>query len=178
MDLSNVPVSATAWKGGLGKVLLDVYPGKGLPFRFVVGAFFGSGKLIAASMDLSHSIPAEYYNTGIGINGISLSTDEKGIAYADATVMKVLPYLGLGFGRCLDPQKRVAFSFELGVVYSGGIKPTLYDYSDPTQVQASVVKSENLVDNEGKQLDNGIINKVSGIPVFPMMKLGLYVRLF
>ena len=178
LDLNNIPLSASLWKGGLGKVLLDIYPGKGIPFRIVAGAFIGNGKLIGATMDLSKAIPQSYYQTGIGRNNVTISTDGNGKAYADAAVMKVLPYLGLGFGRCLDPKKRVAFSFELGVVYSGGIKPTLYDYSDPAGVQSSVITSKDLVMDDGKQLDNGIIDKVSGIPVLPMMKLGLYVRLF
>ena len=177
-NLNNIPLNAAIWKGGLGKVLLDIYPSRAIPFRFVAGAFFGSGKLVGGSMDFSKAIPQDYYQMGIGMNGISFSTDKDGIAYADAAVMKVLPYLGLGFGRGLDPKKRVTFSFELGVVYSGGIKPTLYDYSDPTTVQTSVISSKDLVMDDGKQLDKGIIDKVSGIPVLPMMKLGLYVRLF
>ena len=178
VDLNNIPINAALWKGGLGKVLLDIYPDKGIPFRFVAGAFFGNGKLIGATMDMSNAIPEKYYRMGLGINQISFSTDEKGVANADAMVNKVLPYLGLGFGRCMQPKKRVTFSFELGVVYTGGIKPTLYDYSNPAQVQTSVVTSKDLIMDDGKQLDKGIIDKVSGIPVLPMMKLGLYVRLF
>ena len=177
-DATNVPISATPWQGGLGKVFLDIFPGRGLPFRFVAGAFFGSGKLIDVNADLRSVLEPKDYKTGFGYNGISISTDGDGFAHMDASVLKVLPYLGLGFGRPLNLQKRVGFSFELGVVYTGGVKVTAYDYSNPHKVQTSVVTSKNLVDDNGKQLDNGLIDKVSGIPVLPMMKLGVYVRVF
>ncbi len=178
IELNNIPLTASIWKGGLGKVLLDIYPGKTLPFHFVAGAFIGSGKLVGGCLDGSKAIPQEDYKTGIGMNGITISSDEKGMVYADAAVLKVLPYLGLGFGRGLNPNKRVTFSFELGVVYTGGIKATVYDYSNPSGVQSHVVTSKDLIADDGKQMDGGVIDKVSGIPVLPMMKLGLYVRLF
>ena len=178
VNLSNIPLKAAIWKGGLGKVLLDIYPSRAIPFRIVAGAFIGSGKLVGASLDASKVISPEDYKTGIGMHGVSVSTDGNGIIYADAMVMKVLPYLGLGFGRGLNPKKRVAVSFELGAIYTGGIKPTVYDYSNPAKVQASVVSSKNLVMDDGKQLDNGVIDKISRIPVLPMMKLGVYFRLF
>ncbi len=178
LDFSSIPSAFTLWKGGLGKVLLDIYPAKGIPFRFVAGAFIGNGKMVGGSLDVSKAIQPEDYEAGFGMNGVSVSTDEKGMIYLDATVLKVLPYLGLGFGRPLDPKKRVAFSFELGVVYTGGIKFMTYDYSNPNKIQTSQITSQTLVDDNGKQLDNGIIDKVSGIPVLPMMKLGVYVRLF
>lgn len=178
VDLNNIPVSAAIWKGGLGKVLLDIYPSRAIPFRFVAGAFFGSGKLAGASMDFSGTVPERFYETGFGMKDVTISTDKNGVGYADAAVLKVLPYVGLGFGRGLDPKKRVTFSFELGVVYSGGIKPTVYDYSNPSHVKATVVSSKDLILDDGKQLDKGIIDKVSGVPVLPMMKLGVYVRLF
>ena len=178
VDMNNIPISAAIWKGGLGKVLLDIYPAKGVPFRIVAGAFIGNGKLVGASMDFSGAVPQKYYETGFGMKNVTISTDKNGIGYADAAVMKVLPYAGLGFGRGLDPKKRVTFSFELGVVYTGGIKATVYDYSNPNKVKASVVTSKDLVMDDGKQLDNGIIDKISGVPVLPMMKLGVYVRLF
>lgn len=178
LDLSSIPLSLAPWKGGLGKVLLDIYPAKGIPFRFVAGAFIGNGKLVGGEANLSKAIPPEDYKTGFGYNGVSVSTDGEGIVHMDATVLKVLPYLGLGFGRALDPKKRVGFSFELGAVYTGGIKFLVSDYSNPSKVETSVVTSQSLVDDNGKQLDDGIIDKISGFPVLPMMKLGVYVRLF
>lgn len=178
VDLTDLPISATAWKGGVGKVLVDIFPGKETTFRFTAGAFFGSGKLIAATGDLTSAITPDLYRTMVGYKGIQASTDENGYAYIDAIVPKVLPYLGIGFGRGVNLKSRVGAAFELGAVYTGGLKITTYDFSHPLEVKTSVITSSDTVDDAGKMLDNGIIDKVSAVPVFPIMKFSIFVRLF
>ena len=92
--------------------------------------------------------------------------------------MKVLPYLGIGYGRALNVNKRVGFGVELGAMYTGGIKFQTYNYANSSNVQTSVLTSSTFADDSGKLRDRGLIDKVSRIPVLPMLKLGVYFRLF
>lgn len=178
LNFSNVPVTGNIWKGGLGKVMLDIYPIKDVPFRIIAGAFVGSGKLVAVKADLHSAVHPEDYRTGIRFRDVSFSTDENGYGYVDACVMKVLPYLGIGYGRALNVNKRVGFGVELGAMYTGGIKFQTYNYANSSNVQTSVLTSSTFADDSGKLRDRGLIDKVSRIPVLPMLKLGVYFRLF
>ena len=178
VNLSNIPLSANLWKGGLGNLMLDIYLSKTGSFHFVAGAFAGSGKLVGGKIDARNAINREDYKTAIEYHGVSCSTDGEGFVYADATVWKVLPYVGVGFGRALDPAKRVNFSFELGAAVTGGVKLVTYDFSNPAKVTTSVLTSSALVTDSGKQLDKGWVDKLGKFPVLPMMKFGVYVNLF
>lgn len=177
-NLSNIPVSARFWKGGLGNLMVDIYLNETGSFHFVAGAFAGSGKLVNGRVDLRQKISPDDYRTGITYNDVSCSTDAEGYAYVDATVLKVLPYLGVGFGRALDMNKQVSFNFELGAAYSGGIKTVTYDYSNPSRVTSNVVTSSDLVNSAGKQVDNGLMDKLARFPILPMLKFQVFMRLF
>ena len=166
------------WTGGLGNAMLDLYTGRESSFRITAGAFIGSGKLVSLLIDTRDILGPEDYTTAVGWRGATISTDKDGFGHADLVVPKVLPYLGIGFGRSVDPEKRVAFTFDLGAAYTGGIKFTLYDYSNPAVVQSSVVTSDTFIDDNGKALDEGWVDKVSAFPVLPMLKMGLFVRIF
>ena len=178
ITLSDVPVNASIWKGGMGNLMLDIYPSRTGSFHFVAGVYAGPGKLIGSKVDARGYIEPEHYKTGLGRQGVSCSTDGEGFIHLDAAVMKAMPYLGLGFGRALNPDSRVCFNFELGAAYSGGIKLVAYDYSNPNKVTTSVLTSSVFVTESGNQLDGGIIDKLARFPVLPMFKFGLYVRLF
>jgi len=179
MNLSNIPVTAQPWKGGLGNLMLDIYLNPTGSFHFVAGLFAGSGKLVGGKVDLRDKISPQDYKTGITYNGISCSTDAEGFAHVDATVNKVLPYLGVGFGRALRLDKRVTFNVELGAAYSGGIKVVTYDYSNPSKVTRSVITSSALVNKSGEQIDKGLVDKLArNWVVLPMLKFQVSVRLF
>ena len=173
-NLSNVPVTAKPWKGGEGNIMLDIYLSPTGIFHFVAGALVGSGQLIGGKVDLRDKISPEDYKTGITYNGVSCSTDADGFAYVDALVNKVLPYVGVGIGRAVNPDKRVTFNFELGAAYSGGMKVVTYDYSNPSKVTRSEVTSSAL-----NQKDNGVVDKLARYSVvLPMLKFQVYVNLF
>lgn len=178
LDFTNMPISVGLWKGGVGKLMLDIYPGTQTVFRFVAGAFIGSGKIVAAKADLRSTLKPEDYRTGVGYKDMSISSDADGYGYLDIAGFKVFPYLGLGLGRLMDPENRVSFNFELGAIYTGGTKVQTYDFSNPSGVKTVVLTGKDLSNDEGKQMDDGYVAKVSNIPVLPMLRLGLYVRLF
>lgn len=178
LDFTNLPISVGLWKGGVGKLMLDIYPGSQATFRFVAGAFIGSGKIVAAKADLRSILKPEDYRTGVGYMDMSVSSDADGYGYLDLAGLKFLPYLGLGLGRVMKPESRVSFSFELGAIYTGGTKVQTYDFSGPSGVKTVVLTGKDLSNDDGKQMDDGYVAKVSDIPVLPMLRLGLYVRLF
>ncbi|MBR5056798.1 MAG: hypothetical protein IKX03_06345, partial [Bacteroidales bacterium] len=62
--------------------------------------------------------------------------------------------------------------------YTGGTKVQTYDFSFNPKGEVSVITGKNLNGDDGKPFDGGYVGKLSSIPVLPMLRLGLYVRLF
>lgn len=177
-SFNNVPLSVKMWQGGDGKLLADWFPGEGT-FRVTAGLFVGSGKFLTGNLDLSKSLQAdEYGRVGIGFEGgPAFTTDSKGIAHVDAMVLKVMPYVGIGVGRAIC-DNRVTFSFDFGALVTGGIKPQSYNYIKNTLDPSKPVDVINVTSAAVNNKDKGWIDKISGIPVFPMLKLGVFVKLF
>ena len=117
---SFVPINAKFLEGGLGKVMLDIFPVKESPFRITAGAYLGSGKLAALKLDVRDLVKPQDFGKDIGQNGVSASTDKDGFGYIDIDAAKLMPYLGLGFGRAVDLEARVSFLIEFGAAYTGG----------------------------------------------------------
>lgn len=182
-DLSKTPFTATIWKGGTGKLLFDIYPWPKISLHFTAGAYMGSGKLLSASADLSKVLAPQDYATlaityGEGSEKIRVSTDKKGVVHADGKIGSFLPYVGLGFGRAVTPDDRVRVSFDMGVLITGGLKLQSYNYLRNEKGDPAVISSKYLVDEYGKQMDDGWVDRISSIPVFPMLKLNVFVRIF
>ena len=178
-DLTALPLSVEPWKGGLGKVLLDFYMEKESAFHITAGAFIGSGRFGAITGDFREVVEEKDYCTGVGMHDWTISTDEEGFVHVDAAVRRIMPYIGIGSGRALDMDSRVSFTYDLGVAYSGGIKTVVYDYSFPNKVRTYELTSEQLVRNEdGKALDEGIVDKLAGVKILPVFRLGMFIRLF
>ena len=177
-DFNHTALNVKMWKGGEGKVLADWFPGKG-PFRVTAGVFVGNGKMFAGSLDLTKALKSDEWGTvGVGFEGApTFSSDTKGIAHVDAMVFPVMPYVGIGVGRAFR-DNRVTFSLDFGALVTGGIKAQSYNYIrntlDPTRPVDVVKVNSAAVNNR----DKGIIDKVSNIPVFPMLTIGCFVRLF
>ena len=182
-DLSQTPLKATLWKGGEGKLLADIFPGKRTSFHFTVGAYLGAGKLFHASADLSKALnPSDYATLAItygqGADKISISTDPKGFVHGDVKTGVFTPYLGIGFGRAVKPDSRVRVTFDMGVLITGGMKLQSYSYLRNEKGDPAVITSKQLVNDEGKQMDDGWVDKICGFPILPMMKINVFVRLF
>ena len=177
-SFNNVPLSVKMWQGGDGKLLADWFPGDGV-FRVTAGIFAGSGKFITGNLDLSKSLrPDEYGRIGVGFEGgPSFTTDAKGVAHVDAMVFKVMPYVGIGVGRAFC-DNRVTFSFDFGALVTGGIKPQSYNYIKNTLDPSKPVDVINITSASVNNKDKGWIDKISGIPVFPMLKFAVFVQLF
>lgn len=180
------PLSATLWNGGTGKLLFDIYPGKKTPFHFTFGAYVGAGKLVHASGDVSALLdPSDYANTEVefeaGSRKVSVTTDQKGFVNVDVLGKNgaFLPYAGIGFGRAIKPDSRVRVSFDMGALFTGGYKLQTYNYSRNPKGEPVVLDPAMLVDQDGNTYEGvEIIDKISSFPVFPMLKLNIFVRIF
>lgn len=177
-DFSNTPVSIKMWYGGNGNVMADWFPGDGA-FHVTAGLFAGSGKLLKGDLDVTRAIKSdEWGRVAVSYdNGVSFSTDANGIAHVDAVTLKVMPYVGIGLGRAIGDGP-VSFTFDLGALITGGAKPQIYNYIRNTMDPSNPVESMQLTSALVKNKDKGWIDKIANIPVFPMLKINLFVALF
>ena len=177
-DLRSVPVNATLWKGGVANLLFDYYPG-GKSFHVTAGAYIGGGKFASADIDMTSALtPDEYGTLAIGTEtGPTFSTDKKGIAHIDAKTGAFLPYLGIGFGRVFK-DSRVGLNVDLGVIISGGMKAQSYNYIRNTLNESSPVEVIQITSATLENKDDGLVDKISGIPVLPMLKFSVFYRIF
>ncbi len=179
LDFSRVPITAKGLTDGMGKVLLDVFPGKTTAFHFTAGFFVGWNNLIQLKGDLRETFAREDWGTlAVKYNGIVASTDKNGYAHIDGRINNLLPYLGVGFGRAVTDNSRVRFTADLGIAYTGGIQFRIYNYvhSEPTW---TVLRSEHLVNRHKEPLDREkYLNRLSDFPLLPMLHLNLYIKIF
>ncbi|GAB6121435.1 hypothetical protein JCM30204_25840 [Dysgonomonas termitidis] len=107
-----------------GNVLVDFHPTKGI-FHLTAGVFIGANKLKAKGFLVNPNTgeratlkPGVSEWPYVDFDGHRLTLDD---ANLDATLQlgKIIkPYFGLGVGRAIA-NKRVAFKFELGMIYQG-----------------------------------------------------------
>ena len=180
LDFGAVPVYATVWKGGTGKVLLDIFPGRNTGFRFTVGAYMGPGKVFHGYGDLREHLEPEDYSTRVmTYNTFAFTTDAKGYVLADGLMKTVAPYVGVGYGRAIKPDSRLRFSLDLGGILTGGLSVRTYNFSVNKDGEPVVLHSSDLKDPEdGRQRDKGWIDRVTRFPFVPVLKLNVYFLLF
>lgn len=177
-SLNDIPMKANLWGPGNAKILADFFPGSG-PFHITAGIYVGTGKFLTAEADLSRALTADEYGTlGIGFEGgPTFTTDKKGIAYVNGNVWSVMPYVGIGFGHAVA-DGLCTVTFDLGVAVTGGIKAESYNYLKNTLDPSKPVDTIQITSKTLNNKDKGYVDKIAGIPVFPMMKLGVYFKLF
>lgn len=164
-----------------GKFLVDIFPGKNCMFHFTVGLYAGTrqiGNLIANQVDFGtepNLEVVERYNSDVnnptsqvyGRSPIDVNmADGTPLFYAgnavpaEIRVNPVKPYFGIGVGRTV-PRKRVGVKGELGVMYWG--TPQIYNGL------SNITECEEIHD----------VTKVSNkLPVYPMLKITIFGRLF
>lgn len=178
IHLGSFPVGFTFWKGGNGKFLLDFFPGKKTPFHITAGVFAGSGKLIHWEAYLDDYIEMEDRATReFTYKGFTFSTDANAYVKADAQLGHWVPYVGLGFGRAVNPGKRLTVSADLGVLITGGTKIQTYNYVKNPAGEPVILQSKNLVTPGGRQLDKGWTDRVAKWPVLPMFRITVFFNL-
>ena len=168
-------------------LLVDLYPGKKTVFHFTLGAQYMLHKNGFLEVRTDNPLPIssnEFCVTGIEVTSGGktsyITTDDKGYMQADVRfgLGRLLPYAGIGFGRAVA-DSRVRFLFDLGVLYTGSLQVYSYDYGIKGSIEAPrevALTPEMIPDSYAREAD--IARRVQGIPVFPVMKFSLFVKLF
>lgn len=179
VQLEPFDAAFTFWKGGNGKLLLDFFPGKKTPFRLTAGVFFGPGKYIhweAYWRDILQE--DEYASRTFTYRDFTFSSNGEGNIVADALMKHWVPYVGLGYGRAVNPGKRIHFCVDLGVLVTGGTRIQTYNFVGNPSGEPVVLDSKDLVTPGGRQLDRGWADRASRSPVLPMLSFSLFFALF
>lgn len=172
-------------------LLMDVFPGKKTGFHFTFGAYINPvcpNSILEITADLSTALkdagftPGKYNEFYFGFNDddptFRLSASPEGkVKAALYTGVPIHPYAGIGFGRAIRPDKRVSVTFDMGVVYWG--KPVLigYDYSINSNGTLVGFSPERVAQTQDLQSLEQPLRIIGNIPVYPVMKLGIFIRI-
>ena len=174
-------------------LLLDVYPGKNTVFHFTVGAVFSltpKGNITATANALYEGQNSFLPEERARLKVCGITTDPEGVLHAGVQykLNAVRPYFGIGTGRPVSRDKRVSVSFDFGVQYTGGARLVSYDYSANPDKPKTVVLDKNWLEQYpdlkeaiGESTYNDIktyLGYLNMVPVVPVLKLSLFVRLF
>lgn len=182
VNLNGIPLKAQNWKSGTGHLMADFYPNKG-GLHISLGMFVNNGKLLSASANLTSVLSREDWGTlSVGPEGgFKVSTDKEGMLNFDVKNWVVMPYLGFGFGRALNPEKTFGFVFDMGLMVWGSLQIQSYDYTDNSFNSAKPVKTVTIdaksVESFSSQAAT-IVDAVASLPVAPYLRFGFYFKLF
>ena len=167
---------------GGGKILADIFPSPDGAFHFTVGSYLGNPLMLKADLDASKILqPDEYASYGIQLDGddpnTNITSDKQGHIKADFKTWALRPYAGIGFGRPDNTDKRVCMTFDIGAMFWGAPVIQSYDYS--LKSVKTVELSPEMLEKNGnyKEVAN-VLRTIHSIPVLPMLKLNVFVRLF
>lgn len=199
IKIDNLSVSATPKSNNL-ELLFDIYPGKKTSFHFTVGSYFcvSAKGLVSATATPSRNDGQSVFSGFDKPNDVeffdSISADPNGKFHFDLQWrMKVVrPYVGIGFGRPVNMNRRVGVNFDMGVAYLGGAHMVGYSYYDDPNKPKAVSIDQKFIDDkiltnpdlseQAKQEIRDIktyLNEVDKYSKFyPVLKLTLFVRLF
>ena len=169
---TDVDIEAITKLGG-ANLMVDWHPAGGV-FFITAGMFAGSRKVLTAQNRKPFLDEEDWGSAGIVVGNTMVTTDDKGIVRANLNVWPVRPYVGLGVGNAIQADKRVGFNFELGTCFTGGYKAMVTGKNLDTLEEGTIQVRSTDVDNE----DKGILDKMAKFPILPILKFGLYVRLF
>ena len=189
-EKTNVDLEAICKLGG-ANLMFDWHPAGG-GFFLTAGMYAGSRKIFTVRNRKPFLDEEDWGSAGLVFGDIMVTTDDKGVAQVDLDVWPVRPYVGLGYGNAIKSYKRVGFNVELGACFTGGYKVmatgrNLETLEDGTiQVHSKdVVKDKEQYENDPeyrKDKNNYedwlILDKMAKFPVLPILKFGLYIRLF
>ena len=176
-----------------GKLLLDFYPFKTSSFHLTAGAFFG-GEEFANIVNKTPILnnPADYGTVGLIIGTApkpeyEVVTDLNGNAKIKLKSNGFKPYLGLGFGRAVQKNSRLGFSFDAGVKFWGepGVYAKALDHNETRPEirnnQDSWKEHQFRYDDLGSKDDKDLrdaFETIEKITVYPVLNLRLTYRLF
>ncbi|MCR5759924.1 MAG: hypothetical protein K6G39_06195 [Bacteroidales bacterium] len=180
--LGSVATAAVGLNLGGGKALADIFVIPDGGFHFTVGAYFGNPLMVQADLDLSKVLQAdEYASYGFQLDendpNTNITTDKQGHLNLDLKTWNVRPYVGIGVGRPVNTEKRVSVTFDMGAIIWGAQGLQTYDYS-LKNVKTVELSSQLMAKNSLTKGFSKYVGILEEIPIFPMLKLNVFVRLF
>ena len=161
------------------KLLFDVFPFKNSSFHITAGFYAGKSQLLEvyttnnqeamqAITDYNESPLSQQFGViGAQVGDFLLTPNGEQIK-GFVKVKGFKPYVGLGFGRAVPKNTRLAFAMDLGVQFWSTPK----FYVDQQQGQVEVTKKD--VGNS----DGGFVKVMSRIKVYPCLNFRLTGRIF
>ena len=184
------------YKSSSLNLLLDYFPSKTGSFHFTGGLIvdLSPNMLTASGVPGNNSgqpaVPSSDYGKK-EIAGLTTDLDGNINLRASYGLKTVRPYLGIGFGRAVDLQKRVRVTVDLGVAYIGGLHVYGESYLDNYPNAQDVELNEAWMTNtsiDGKTIKehmgtdaNDVIkytNLANSFPVLPCARFTINCRLF
>ncbi len=191
------PDTKTAFSGsgtGSANLLVDYHPAGG-SFRVTAGFFFGPKDILKVYN--TKALPESYHSAGINyyVDGdrddltkyYRIISDDKGIMSAAFKSGVVRPFVGVGFGSAI-PRNRVGVSFDLGVEYVGSLDLQTDARSIKGDVESLPLNTAGLLqtiyeirgNSNEKSYDKYInyVDKLRALPVLPVARFSVFVKLF
>ena len=195
-DVPEVGVGVTGRFPASGNLLFDFHPG-GKSFKLTAGIFFGASDFFKAFN--TKALPDSYRKAGISYyadgnrNGdisqfYTINPDDKGFLYGALKAGAVKPFIGLGFGSAI-PRKRVGVNFDLGVEYTGGLdlRTDARNFLSGEVVNipittAGAMETVRVMRNSSREESYDkyfkYIDKLRSLPVLPVARVSVFVKLF
>lgn len=180
--LGSAASAAVGLNLGGGKFLADIFPVDDVGFHITVGSYFGNPMMLQADIDASKVFQSdEYASYGFQLDendpNSNITTDKQGHLNIDLNTWSVRPYVGIGFGRAVNPEKRVNVTFDMGAMIWGSHALQSYDYSLKS-VKTVALTSELLAKSSFLKSASKYVDLLESLPVFPMLKLNVFISLF
>lgn len=165
----SIDAKATPNFSGLN-LLFDFFPVEDNGFHITAGLSYGPKDVIRVTNITP--LPQDYNTVGLDVDGYTVrAINNKFEGYLGVNSFR--PYVGVGVGRAVNPDRRVNVTADLGVLYWG--KPGLYAPGEPLVGDMVDVRVTSASLN-GR--DEGLLSKAEKFVVYPMLNLHVFVNLF
>ena len=155
--------------------MVDLFTGSDSPFHITAGLSCGTAYLLKVYNKEPFLEKADWGTAGLKLGDTFVTTDENGICRLGIEVNKVRPYLGIGLGRSIPKLNPVSVSVDLGAYYTGswGCWTDGRNLNNVAKINHIRITSAD-IDN----VDNGLLDVLARIPVFPVLRFNVNVKLF
>jgi hypothetical protein len=179
-----------------GNLLFDFHPG-GKSFKLTAGVFFGANDFFKVFN--TKALPDSYRQAGISYYAdgnrdgditqfYTINPDSNGFLYGALKSGAVKPFIGLGFGSAI-PGKRVGVNFDLGVEYTGGLDLRTDarnfirgEVENIPITSAGALETVRVMRNSSREESYDkyfkYIDKLRSLPVLPVARVSVFVKLF
>lgn len=145
--------------GSIG-AMVDWHPG-GSGFRLSAGAFVNDN----AVSGVGRPVPGSTVEIGDEV----FDAADVDRAEADLSFDDIAPYLGIGWGNAVGPDKRLGLSLDVGVLFQGAPQADFRAFA----AEGAPAGVQDLLDQEIAREEENIQDDLDGFEFYPVVSLGL-----